>query len=149
MLDLLPAVLVAAIPALPYLIAFGVFVVGAIAVPLIFGYSLVEAKKFLASWAFAVGGGAALFITGYDPNLTEAVALLAGSVLSVVEVFSQPRASEADFSKTFGQLRGAVLSVVSFFAVVPASTEAHIAVVVGAIVSILTVRQLRNEPVPV
>lgn len=141
------AVVVAALPGfVPYVIAFAVFAAGALALPLVLGYTFSEARKFIASWALVVGGGAALFITGYDPNLTEAVVVMAGSVLGMVEVFANPRTSADDFSKALGQFRGATISVVGFFAVVPASTEAHIAAIAGAIASIYAVARLRNEP---
>lgn len=141
------SIVLAAIPALAqYLIAAAIFAVGAIAGPLVLGYTFGEARKFIASWAVLIGSGAALFITGYDPNLTEAVALLAGNTLGLVEVFVQPRVTAQDFSKALGQLRGSALSVVAFFAIVPASTEAYIAAVLTAVVGVMAVREVRNEP---
>jgi hypothetical protein len=146
-LTLAATFLVAALPAFaPYVIAFAVFAVGAVLFPLVLGYTFSQARKFIASWAVLVGTGAALFITGYDPSLTEAVTVLGGYGLGLVEVFANPRRDAEDFSKALGQLRGAVISVVSFFVVVPASTEAYIAMAVGAVVSVLAVRQVRNEP---
>ncbi len=112
---------------------------------LIFGYSLAEAKKAVVSALFFVGAVLALVLSDYDPNFTDDVVVLAGTLFGVIGVFLAKNHTKEDLSKAVTQLQGAALTVVGYFATVQPTTVEKITILSGALVSIYAVYRVRND----
>jgi len=124
------------------------FLVVAAIVLAVTGYTVAEAAKFIVALAFLAGSAAALFVSGYDPNFTQAIATLAGAVYAVIGVFAATNHTPGDIQKALEALKGAIVSVVGFFATVPAGTDTQIAVLIAAFVGAYAVYQAGNAPRP-
>lgn len=112
---------------------------------MIFGYTLPEAKKTVVSFISLVGAVLAFVLSEYDPTWTDGFVALAGAVFAVVGVFMAKNHTTDDLSKAVTQLQGAALTVVGYFATVDPGTEEKIAVLAGAVVSVIGVWWARNE----
>lgn len=107
--------------------------------------SLSTAQKAIVSGIFLLGALAALLIPGYNVSFTDAVVALVGPVFAVIGVLLAKTYSPETFEKTLNQLYGAVASVIGYFVVIPASTSMKIVVLIGAIVSVVTVAKVKNQ----
>jgi hypothetical protein len=108
-------------------------------------YSLAQVRKTIVSLVVLAGAVVALFWTGFDPNLTQAVVVLVGAAFGVLAVFTTKNATPDDWSKAAAQLQAAALSVVGFFVTVPASTETKVGVVIAALLSAYAVFRVPND----
>lgn len=125
----------------------GVLVLAAV-VLLVTGRTVVEARKFCASLVLPIGALGALFLTGYDPGLTEALATLTTACFAPVLVFLDKNAGPDDYSKAVTQAINAGISVAGYVATISPSTAAAITALGGAIVSTGLVLIFPNEDAP-
>lgn len=106
-------------------------------------YKLDEMRKLIVSVIFAVAAVVGLFVT-IDPSFTEACVGLVGPVFAVIGVFGAKNHTADDLQKALEQLKGAGLTVVGYFTVVPPSTSARIGTLIVAFASIVGVYWIAN-----
>jgi hypothetical protein len=109
-----------------------------------FSYSLAELSKALVAGIFLVGYVVLLFVT-FDPTLIQSISLLVAPTFAVVAVFAAKNHTADDLQKALEQLKAAVITVVAYFTVVPASTENKIGMAIGALASFIGVYWARNR----
>lgn len=107
-------------------------------------YKPAELRKLLVSLIFAVAAVVGLFVT-IDPSFVQACVALVGPVFAVIGVFGAKNHSADDLQKALEQLKGAALTVVGYFTVVPPSTEAQIGTLIVAAVSVIAVYWTAND----
>lgn len=103
-----------------------------------FNYSLAEVQKALIALIFFAGYTAALFIV-VQPGLVVAIAAIVPPAFGVAMVFVNGNHDLAAFNKAATALQYAVITVVNYFAVVPASTTNKIEIAVGALGGVVAV----------
>ena len=109
-----------------------------------FQYKPAELRKLIVSLLFAVAAVVGLFVT-LDPTFVEACAALVGPIFAVIGVFGATDHTAAELQKALEQLKGAGLTVVGYFTVVPPSTEARISTLIVAVASVFGVYWIANE----
>jgi hypothetical protein len=107
-------------------------------------YKLAEVRKLIVSSIFAVAAVVGLFVT-IDPTFVQACVALVGPVFAVIGVFSATDKSSDELQKALEQLKGAALTVVGYFTVVPPSTAARISTLIVAIASVFGVYWIANK----
>jgi len=112
-----------------------------------FKYKLDEVRKLLVSLIFAAAAVVGLFVT-IDPTFTEACVALVGPLFAVIGVFAAKNHSADDLQKALEQLKGAALTVVGYFTVVPSSTSAQIGTLIVAFASVMGVYWTVNAAPP-
>lgn len=111
------------------------------------GYTISQLSKAIVSFIFLAGYVALIFIT-FNPGLITSVALIVPAAFAVVGVFGAKNHTADDLQKALEQMKMAVLSVVSYFTLVPASTTNKIGMAIGALASFIGVYWARNEGSP-
>ena len=107
-------------------------------------YKPAEVRKLIVSLIFAVAAVVGLFVT-IDPSFVEACVALVGPIFAVVGVFGAADKSSDELQKALEQLKGAGLTVVGYFTVVPSSTAAQISTLIVAVCSVLGVYWIGNK----
>jgi hypothetical protein len=110
-------------------------------------YTLAQVRKMVTSFVVFAAVIAAFFIH-FNPNLTQALAVLVGAAFGVVGVFTAKHHSPDDAQKALEHMKGAALTVLGFYAKVPASAGVKISALIGVFVSGYMVYLTRNAPVP-
>jgi hypothetical protein len=110
-------------------------------------YSLNEVKKAIVSIFVLVAAAVGLFATT-DPNFIQACTALIGAVFAVIGVFAAKNHTPDDLQKALEQFKGAALSVVGYFVVVPTSTGDQIGALIGLIVAFAAVYWTPNAKPP-
>jgi hypothetical protein len=109
-----------------------------------FKYKLAEVRKLIVSLLFAVAAVVGLFVT-IDPTFVQACVALVGPVFAVIGVFGATDKSSDELQKALEQLKGAGLTVVGYFTVVPPSTAARISTLIVAVASVFGVYWIANK----
>jgi hypothetical protein len=107
-------------------------------------YKLAEVRKLIVSLIFAGAAVVGLIVT-IDPSFVEACVALVGPVFAVIGVFGATDKSSDELQKALEQLKGAALTVVGYFTVVPPSTAARISTLIVAACSVLGVYWVGNK----
>jgi hypothetical protein len=112
-----------------------------------FKYKAAETRKLIVSLFFTIGAVVGLLVAS-DPGFPEACAALAGSVFAVFGVFAAKNHTPDDLQKALEQFKGAALTIVGYFTVVPTTTAERATAIIGAIVSVYAVYRMSNENPP-
>lgn len=107
-------------------------------------YSFAEVRKFVVAAVIVALAAVAFFVT-YDPGFEDAVVALTGAIFAVIGVFADKNHTVDDVSKALTFLQGSAISVVGFFATVPAATETQVGVLVGALVAAYGIWYTAND----
>jgi drug/metabolite transporter superfamily protein YnfA len=107
-------------------------------------YSVDELRKAAVSLVFLVAALVGLFVAT-DPDFVQACATLVGSVFAVVGVFAAKNHTKDDLQKALEQFKGAALTIVGFFTIVPTTTAERATALVGAIASVVAVYWTVNK----
>jgi hypothetical protein len=107
-------------------------------------YSLKEVRKAVVSLFVLAAAVVGLFVTT-DPNFIQACTTLIGAVFAVIGVFAAKNHTPDDLQKTLEQFKGAALTVVGYFAVVPTGTGERIGAIIGVIVAVAAVYWTSND----
>lgn len=131
---------------LEFIIGTAIVLAVATAILIVTGHTVRESRKFVVALVFPIGALAALFIPGYDPGLTAAMATLTTACFAPVLVFLDPNANQADASKTVTAAINAGVAVAGYVATVNPSTVAALTMLGGTIVAAYFVWRTPNEP---
>jgi uncharacterized membrane protein HdeD (DUF308 family) len=110
-------------------------------------YSLKEVRKAVVSLFVLAAAVVGLFVTT-NPDFIQACTTLIGAIFAVVGVFAAKNHTSDDLQKALEQFKGAALTVVGYFAVVPTDTGERAGAIIGLIVAVAAVYWTSNEPPP-
>jgi hypothetical protein len=108
-------------------------------------YSLKEMQKTIVSLVVLGAAVIGLIATEPDPNLTQICVTLIGSVFAVVGVFAAKNHTPDDLQKALEQFKGAALSVVGYFTVVPTGTGEKVGALIGIVVAVAAIYWTPNK----
>jgi hypothetical protein len=107
-------------------------------------YSRGEMRKAIVSLIFLVAAVVGLFVA-VEPGFVEACVALVGPVFAVIGVFGAEHHTAKDLQKALEQFKGAALTVVGYFTVVPTSTAERITTLIGVVASVFAVYWTSND----
>lgn len=114
---------------------------------MIFGYTVSQAKKTVASAVVFILGIVAYFIA-FDPSLTTALPLLASALVGVYAVFESRNADAADKEKAVKAALASLAGVISVFTTVDVNTWQTVTTLVLGALNVFLVHQATNAPAP-